>query len=439
MTLTAGTLLHQGRYKIQTVLTETDQGIAYRACDLHLEQEVVLQTPKITAGETNSSEPTAPSSPSTVTPEYFLGRVQHLVDTQPPPRCCVLNTFLEANQPYIVLAVPIDEWMTVPSLQNWFFPTATSAPEHPAKQPDSPFEVIAAIPVTDLVEWQPTNRPAELSAQDSPVQNGKAEPVQTASESVHQSGKVENGKVENGKVGTAPVVSSGLPATDVIQAIAIQKGYSSPPAAVSHTKTVSVLQPKGRVLQGAISKKLRTPRWIPMGLVATSVIAGVAGATFGWTVRHDNSTRKPTQALLDPILNTNQEFPVLEGWPAEEMVPLPAPDVAPMAPVTPRYYDTPVLPSNSDFYRLPVDPPDQPKQETKSLPDTTLPPANVPVNPVDPTYVAPIPPADAQPILPPVEQPLSPVNPLPAAPAPADAVPAPLAPPPKAVPSPILQ
>jgi hypothetical protein len=279
------------------------------------------------------------------------------------------------------------------------------------------------------------------------VQNGKAEPVQTVSNGAHQNGKVENGKVENGKVengivengivGAAPVVNHGLPATEVIQAIAIQKGYSAPPAAVSHTKTVSVPQSKGQVLQSIALKKPRTPRWIPMGLVATSVIAGVTGATFGWIVRHDNPTRKPTQALLDPILNTNQDFPALEGWPTEEMAPLPAPDIAPMAPVTPRYYETPVLPSNSTYNDFPANPPIEPKQETKPLPDTTIPPLDVPVNPVDPVYVAPIPPADAPPILPPVEQPLSPVNPPPAVSAPADAVPAPVAPPPKAVPSPI--
>lgn len=429
MTLTAGTLLHQDRYKIQTVLTETNQGTAYRATDLQLEQDVVLQTPKIVAGETNGNGQMATSSLSTPTPEHFVNRVRHLVETQPPPCCCVLDTFLEANQPYIVLSVPIDEWTTLPSLQNWFLPTATSAPEQSAKQPDDRFEVIASVPASNLVEWHPTDRPIEPPAQDSPVQNGKVEPVPTVSDVADQNGKVENGKVE-----VTPAVNPALPATEVIQAIATQNGYSFPAAAVS-AKPVArpiaapVSQPKGRP---------RTPRWIPMGLVATSVIAGVAGATFGWALRHDSPTR-PTQALLDPILNTDQNFPAVEGWPAEEL-PLPAPDVAPMEPIAPRYYEAPVLPNPGTYNNFPVDSPVQPKQETKAIPDTNLAPSGVPENPVDPTYVTPIPSADAPAFIPSAEQPIAPVELPPAAvPAPMDTAPAPVAPPPKAVPSPILQ
>lgn len=70
--------------------------------------------------------------------------------------------------------------------------------------------------------------------------------------------------------------------------------------------------------QPYLQGRSRTQRWLPVGLLVTALVAGMGGATLGWAVRTDRIVQLGQATLLEPLLNNEQSFPPVEGWPVDE-------------------------------------------------------------------------------------------------------------------------
>lgn len=72
-------------------------------------------------------------------------------------------------------------------------------------------------------------------------------------------------------------------------------------------KVVQLVKPKSR-------------RWLPTALVVTSMVAALAGAGFGWTLRYSGAETVDSQTGFGRDLFTSeQSFPPLEDWPDSEI------------------------------------------------------------------------------------------------------------------------
>jgi hypothetical protein len=113
---------------------------------------------------------------------------------------------------------------------------------------------------------------------------------------------------------------------------------------VNHGMTQPVVGTRPNVSVKVLSPSKRKPKaWLPLSLMMTSVIAGVAGASFGWSLRFHKPGTSGNSNI--PLLSNEQGFPSQDGWPVQE-----SPEMAPAEPVWER-----PMPNNNPIRHTPID------------------------------------------------------------------------------------
>jgi len=256
MTLTTGTALQNGKYVVGSTLERNDVGVTYEATQIHLDQPVFLQTLTAQWFESGNAEELQ---------QQFLKGVRRLIKGQPPYPGRVLDYFVELQMPFIVLeAVPGKEPLRV---QDWFSATAPTLEEEPFDSPpSSPF--LVTMPLDTPVDANYGSSSATLESQDF----------------------------------TPPSSPAKMDAAEVNPLAAVES--STPPEVVTNTQI------------GRSPHAKRKNTWVPVSLIMTAVIAGIAGAGGGWVLRFGGLGK--TGNHHNPIFDRDQAFPPLGNWPVQE-------------------------------------------------------------------------------------------------------------------------
>lgn len=276
MTLTAGSVLQQGKYVVQTVLKQTRFSTTYQAIHTYLDQPVMLQTMHDSLRDRDNF---------TQLSHQFITEVRYLVRHQ-PSAIEVLDCFVETSMPFMVLkstspgAIAQD---ALPDIDTWLKALLPDpiGPTLPNLMPDG--SAVTSNPPT-VVE----SLPADLA------------------ESVD-------------RIGASPQTIAPSVTTEM----------AAPPStdAISTTKTTAVsplkLSQGSKILVGQAAS-LKRHRRLPLALLMASVIAGIGGASFGFTLRLQRPhTLNSSGGLGKTFFNREQAFPATDQWPETEIPEIP--------------------------------------------------------------------------------------------------------------------
>jgi hypothetical protein len=284
MTLTAGTTLQNGKYVIQATIEQNDFGATYTATQVFLDQAVLLQT----LSDIPSDGPKAAKLQ-----EQFLEGVRHLAKRRHAYPGKVLDYFVEGYAPFVVLEAV--DGKTPPSVQDWLPSLVPKSPDNnlAPTTPATPEPVDAPRPSVPIVEHQPESerQPDATSTAPAPQPVLSVEDQALLADVAAASTNHQNGSAETGQLKTKVVAPAS-------------------PQGVSNGR---LPQHSVKVLSQA---KRKSKAWLPLSLVMTSVIAGVAGASFGWAVRFENLGSTGGKPI--PLLSNEQDFPNQDNWPIRE-------------------------------------------------------------------------------------------------------------------------
>ncbi|MDX2214249.1 MAG: hypothetical protein SFY66_13250 [Oculatellaceae cyanobacterium bins.114] len=278
MSLTAGTPLQNGKYIIQTVLEQSDFGTTYQAAHVFLDQTVILQTL-----ENKHSDPEKAARFE----QQFLAGVRRLSKGGYSYAGRVLDYFSEEHRPYVVLEyIP---GQPLPKMLDWLLSAQAAQGElngvqDRAREPAE--DVNSGATVSDVGVPTIAQVTTALQQPNGATSNGST-----------TSGSASNSSVTNGALSH----KTGLPTPPHPDPATVVVARSSPER--------SPAQSPAQVIVGA---KRKTSPWLPASLLMTTVIAGLAGAGLGVTLRFNPSAQN------HPIFSHEQDFPPLEGWPIQE-------------------------------------------------------------------------------------------------------------------------
>ncbi|MBD2462039.1 hypothetical protein H6G89_13375 [Oscillatoria sp. FACHB-1407] len=382
MSLTAGTPLQNGKYVIQAVLEQSDFGTTYKATHVYLDQAVILQTLENKHSDLEKV---------TWFEQQFLAGVRRLNKGENPYPGRVLDYFTESQSPYVVL-----EYI----------------PEHPLPK------ILDWLLTPSANDANGASEPVEDSRDSEPLTEGLSAGVPTIAQ-VTTALQQPNGAIANGSLTNA--ATPGTATNGATNGSLAPGSPTSPPNAA--TVVVARAGDKRSPALSTVVKRKTNP-WLPASLMLTTVVAGLAGAGFGLTLRFN-----PPTTNSHPIFSNEQAFPPTEGWPIQEEM---------TESFAPSRWDRPAEQLNEDpvsdrYVAPPIDPVESFDPDKVTLPEETIPktptefegseplvPEELPLPepaadtslpPADPVYV---PPAS-------VEQPAPPpaIEPAPVAPAPA--------------------
>lgn len=309
MTLAAGTTLQNGKYVIQAVLNQSEFGITYQANHVYLDESVLLQTLESKPSDFQKAMGLQ---------QKFLAGVRRLAKGEHPYPGRVLDFFTEQRMPYVVLEYVPEH--PLPDILDWLL--STSPPQKNLTDvkdtlPKSRESVAAndmtaiAQSATEIQDFDgaTTDVAAELTAATEMTMDGVNRSETPTFERV-TNGAVADGTLANGAAmnGTSAMVSpNGAVTNGAVTNGVVTNGASA---------TVVVAHPPGNGRSPSVpSAKRKTSPWLPISLLFTTAIAGLAGAGFGWSLRFH-----PTAANRPSFFQNEQSFPPTEGWPIQEEI-----------------------------------------------------------------------------------------------------------------------
>lgn len=285
----SGSTLQSGRYVLQELLSQTDFEVTYRATHRYLEQGVAVQT-------FNPALQQHPNFPRLR--QAFIDEVRRRSEGSQNSLIKVMDGFEEEGMPFVVLRL-IPGQMP-PYLRDW-------------------------LPLTRLVQIQDAAHSSEVSlgngvsdAGNVAIATPHASPPETQPNAALQDvgrshGGVANGKADVSHPSTIPLAS--YPQTHHEHRV------------TGNGTGQSASQNGGRSPHPQTPAKKKRNALMPLALVLTAMVGGLAGASFGWVLRFGipdlaNSSPSTSTAEEDNASLFNfgkeQSFPPVEDWPIQE-------------------------------------------------------------------------------------------------------------------------
>jgi hypothetical protein len=377
MNLTAGATLQNGKYLIRSVLSQTQFGCTYRATHVYLDQTVILQT----------LNPELRDRPSFAQwRQHFMISVKQLGKRQPPLPAKIVDCFEEGGMPFLALERLSEQ--TLPKVEDWLLPLPTTKPSqkaaHALKPDDSSLTSTAS-------QTAPLSSKPEATPPAPPVAKAISQPEKPPSPTQPPT-LIQNPTTI--QKATAPVE---LPHFEpILHEASLEAAIAPNTASTSSVSPWQVIpQPKSR----------KPKRLLPFALLVTAIVGGIAGVSFGLSLRFGQSAAAP--ASSDPsgnpltdngLFGSDQDFPPKDDWPGEGLTETNEISPPPDMPIEEAPAHTPVRRSRSVGNYNPA-----PSERVPRAPETTsvdepLPDEPLPDEPLDDPLSADQPPIDTPPL-----------------------------------------
>lgn len=286
MSLTAGTSLQNGKYVIQSVLDQSDFGITYQAAHAYLDQSVILQTL-----ESNPADPEKLARFQ----QQFLAGVRRLSKGEHSYPGKVLDYFVEAQLPYVVLEYVLGQ--PLPKVLDWLLSPQKLDPGNTSGIHDQIYTDFGNTNLGKTDESQLITDQRETNQREMAIAPGAAL-MHTTNGAIPDAAKTPYFEVPD--AGTPNIGIGNIHSSAQLS----QNTQLNP------TKATVVVAPNAS--RRSPSGRSKTSPWVPASLMLTTVIAGLAGAGFGWSLRFHPTTQE------HPIFKNEQDFPPTPGWPIQE-------------------------------------------------------------------------------------------------------------------------
>ena len=365
MTLAVGTPLHHGKYVIQHPVDAGDRTVTYIATHTSLNETVRLRTL---------------SDPDQAQPEHrhrFLETGRRLYHCRHPHLARVLDSFVEQDQPFLVLEHPADEALDAAIarqpltqadalrvihqiggalvalhhqgiahgavspqtilLRSGTLPMALlvgvtigAAADHPARSPIGDMQALARTLYTALTGQTLMDEAIDVLAILHRLKQAQPELNPLVEQAILQALQPAEHQPFSSMahwLSTLPQVSG---AALSIPSVAVESDSApvlSPPASTTHPVTEPAAMTSEAAPVKAVSSPTRSPhavsvrskprsRWFPITVCVASVMAAIGGAGTGLLLRFDDPERPDRSGLL---FNSEQSFPASDEWPGTSM------------------------------------------------------------------------------------------------------------------------
>ncbi len=280
----AGSSLQNGKYVIQAVLHQSDFGVTYQAMHTFLEQSVIIQT---------FNDSLRDHSNFAQLRQMFAEEARKRSSASGSQPFKIVDGFEEGEMPFAVIQLGANQ--PVPKLREWL----------PLTKLIIPAAVTAANGTADgTANGTVLQETAQAIATNAMLANGTASSMGASVQSPDLAASGVNSSVNSGVALTETAAQSATAQPTV--------ALASPP---QQRPPVRPLKSKKRHL-------------LPIALVITASMAGLAGASVGWLLRFNPS---PATAGNGPAevpfnLGGEQTFPPTANWPITEQSDVTPPD-----------------------------------------------------------------------------------------------------------------